>query len=136
VAGVLVAASLTACGGGGSSSGGTGIVLAHGYTDAEATALKAAASEWNTQHPDEKVSLQFNGGNDGALQKTVAGFTAGNYPDAGRQPQPRLQQEAVRRGSCRAADQQLDVGRLPHRRQEAHRRQHEDLRVGLCERRQ
>jgi multiple sugar transport system substrate-binding protein len=55
--------------------------MAHGYTDVEAAALKAAASEWNTQHPDEKVSLQFNGGNDGALQKTVAGFTAGNFPD-------------------------------------------------------
>ena len=79
VAGVLVAASLTACGGG--SSQGTGIVLAHGYTDVEATALKAAAADWNSQHPDEKVSLQFNGGNDGALQKTVAGFAAGNYPD-------------------------------------------------------
>jgi multiple sugar transport system substrate-binding protein len=28
-----------------------------------------------------KVNAVFNGGNDSALQKTIAGFTAGNYPD-------------------------------------------------------
>ncbi len=33
------------------------------------------------QNPTMKVNLVFNGGNDSALQKTVAGFTAGNYPD-------------------------------------------------------
>ena len=59
--------------------------MTHGYTDAEATAMKAAVATWNQQHPDEKVSLQFNGGNDSALQKTVAGFTAGNYPDVAYQ---------------------------------------------------
>jgi multiple sugar transport system substrate-binding protein len=39
-------------------------------------------TEWNTQNPTAKVNLVFNGGNDSALQKTVAGFTAGNFPDA------------------------------------------------------
>jgi multiple sugar transport system substrate-binding protein len=80
-AGALGAGLLTACGGNDSSSGSTSIVLSHGYTDVEAKALQAAADTWNTQHPDEKVTLQFNGGNDSALQKTVAGFTAGNFPD-------------------------------------------------------
>ena len=41
--------------------------------------------EWNADHPDEKVKLVYNGGNDNTLQKTVAGFTAGNYPDVGYQ---------------------------------------------------
>jgi multiple sugar transport system substrate-binding protein len=86
VAVALAAGTLTACGGGSSSdSGGTSIVVTHGYTDAEATALQAAAATWNQQHPDEKVTLQFNGGNDSALQKTVAGFTAGNFPDVAYQ---------------------------------------------------
>ena len=85
VAVALAASALTACGGGGDSSGTTSIVVTHGYTDAEATAMKAAVVTWNQQHPDEKVSLQFNGGNDGALQKTVAGFTAGNFPDVAYQ---------------------------------------------------
>ena len=79
----LAAGVLAACGGGGDggSGGSADIVVAHGYTDKEATALQAAADDWNGQHPDQKVTLQFNGGNDSALQKTLAGFTAGNFPD-------------------------------------------------------
>ncbi|SOD74877.1 carbohydrate ABC transporter substrate-binding protein (CUT1 family) [Jatrophihabitans sp. GAS493] len=77
--GALVACSSS--GGGGASSGGTTITLTHGYTDAEATELTALAKQWNTANPDAKVVLAFNGGNDSALQKTVAGFAAGNYPD-------------------------------------------------------
>jgi multiple sugar transport system substrate-binding protein len=76
---------LAACGGGDDSDGGSGgsadITVWHGYTDAEADALTDQAKQWNTDHPTAKVNLVFNGGNDGALQKTVAGFTAGNYPD-------------------------------------------------------
>jgi multiple sugar transport system substrate-binding protein len=80
--GALAAGVLAACGGGGNDSGGSAsIVVSHGYTDVEAKALQTAADSWNSQHPDEKVSLRFNGGNDSALQKTLAGFTAGNYPD-------------------------------------------------------
>jgi multiple sugar transport system substrate-binding protein len=78
-AALLAAATLSGCGSG--ADGGSTITVAHGYTDAEATAMKAAAAQWNKDHPNTKVTLQFNGGNDGALQKTVAGFTAGNYPD-------------------------------------------------------
>lgn len=43
------------------------------------------AAQWNHSHPSAKVTLQFNGGNDSALQKTVAGFTAGNYSDVAYQ---------------------------------------------------
>src|SRR4051812_17992912 len=57
------------------------ITVSHGYTDVEATALKAQVAQWNTANPDATVKLLFNGGNDFALQKVVAGFTAGNYPD-------------------------------------------------------
>jgi multiple sugar transport system substrate-binding protein len=67
---------------GSSSSGATTITVAHGFTDYEAKALNSAVSDWNTQNPDMKVNLVFNGGNDSALKKTIAGFTAGNYPDA------------------------------------------------------
>lgn len=73
---------LAACGGGSDEGGGgSSIVVAHGYTDLEAKALEAAVATWNSKNPDEKVELQFNGGNDSALQKTLAGFTAGNFPD-------------------------------------------------------
>ena len=77
---VIVAMSaVAACGN--SADNGTTITVAHGYTDAEAAALKSQAAQWNQDHPKAKVNLVFNGGNDSALQKTVAGFTAGNYPD-------------------------------------------------------
>ena len=65
--------------------GDSTITVSHGYTDVEAKALKVQAAEWNKAHPDTKVRLVFNGGNDSALQKTVAGFTAGNYPDVSYQ---------------------------------------------------
>jgi multiple sugar transport system substrate-binding protein len=78
VAGLVALAS---CGNGGSGSGGTTITVWHGYTEVEADAIRSLAGEWNSAHPDTKVDLVFDGGNDGALQKTVAGFTAGNYPD-------------------------------------------------------
>jgi multiple sugar transport system substrate-binding protein len=77
----LVTATAAACSGGSSSSGGTTISVAHGYTQVEAKTLKVQVAQWNREHPKTKVKLQFNGGNDNALQKTVAGFTAGNYPD-------------------------------------------------------
>src|SRR5947208_3332476 len=79
---LLVGTGLAACSSrGGSGGGGSTITVAHGYTDVEAAAMKSAVAQWNRAHPKTKVTLQFNGGNDNALQKTVAGFTAGNYPD-------------------------------------------------------
>jgi multiple sugar transport system substrate-binding protein len=83
----LLLVPISACGGGGSSGGGaaanaaTTITLAHGYTDVEAKAITALVAQWNAANPKSTVKLQFNGGNDSALQKTIAGFTAGNYPD-------------------------------------------------------
>jgi multiple sugar transport system substrate-binding protein len=82
---LLVAAAASACGGGSSSDGGTTIEVSHGYTDAEATALDSQVAQWNKAHPSSQVKLLFNGGNDNALQKVVAGFTAGNYPDVAYQ---------------------------------------------------
>jgi multiple sugar transport system substrate-binding protein len=83
---VALGAVLAGCGGGsGGGDGGTTITMWHGYTDIEAKAISAQAKEWNADHPKEKVKLVYNGGNDNALQKTVAGFTAGNYPDVGYQ---------------------------------------------------
>jgi multiple sugar transport system substrate-binding protein len=83
---LLLLIPISACGGGGSSSGtaangATTITLAHGYTDVEAKAIAALVTQWNSANPKSTVKLQFNGGNDSALQKTLAGFTAGNYPD-------------------------------------------------------
>jgi multiple sugar transport system substrate-binding protein len=82
----VVLLALSACSGSSSSKGktktaaATSITVSHGFTDAEAKALNAAVKQWNQQHPSAKVSLVFSG-NDTALQKTVAGFTAGNFPD-------------------------------------------------------
>jgi multiple sugar transport system substrate-binding protein len=81
----LVLGFVTACSAKSSGSSGGGgastITVSHGYTDVEATELKAQAGQWNKLNPKTQVTLVFNGGNDGALQKTVAAFTAGNYPD-------------------------------------------------------
>lgn len=88
----LALAALAACSSSdddGSKGGSNGkpvpITVAHGYTDVEADALDAAVKEWNDANPDAEVTLQFNGGNDGALQKILAGFTAGNFPDVSYQ---------------------------------------------------
>jgi multiple sugar transport system substrate-binding protein len=81
----VAALGVSACGGGSSNQSASGpvtITLTQGYTDAEAKALTGQVKQWNTAHPNAQVKLAFNGGNDNALQKTVAGFTAGNYPDA------------------------------------------------------
>lgn len=82
-------AVLAGCGGGGGGGGDAGgpteITVWHGYTDAQADAITAQAKEWNTAHPKATVKLVFNGGNDFALEKTVAGFTAGNFPDVSYQ---------------------------------------------------
>src|SRR5262252_9349957 len=77
---VLAGGGLAACGSGSGADSST-VTVWHGYTDVEAKAITALGDQWNKDHPDEKVELVFDGGNDGALQKTVAAFTAGNYPD-------------------------------------------------------
>jgi multiple sugar transport system substrate-binding protein len=67
-----------------SSTGSGGVVhitLSHGYTDVEAKAITAQVQEWNASHPNIQVTLVYNTGNDNALQKTVAGFASGAFPD-------------------------------------------------------
>ncbi|WP_375490749.1 ABC transporter substrate-binding protein [uncultured Jatrophihabitans sp.] len=80
---VALAGSAAACSssGSGSDGGSTAITVSHGYTLVEGKEIQALAQQWNRANPKSKVTLSFNGGNDSALQKTVAGFTAGNYPD-------------------------------------------------------
>jgi multiple sugar transport system substrate-binding protein len=79
----VLALGVAACGGGssGDAGGPTSITVWHGYTDVEATEITRLGTEWNAAHPEDTVKLVFDGGNDGALQKTVAGFTAGTAPD-------------------------------------------------------
>jgi multiple sugar transport system substrate-binding protein len=91
IAGAL---ALSACGGtssnsassskaaGGSSSGGhTTITVWQGYTDQEATAIKALASQFNASQPNITVNVQFSGNNDYALQKVLAAIAGGKPPD-------------------------------------------------------
>ncbi|GLY50657.1 ABC transporter substrate-binding protein [Lentzea sp. NBRC 102530] len=75
---------MTAACGTGSSSDGK-VRVWHGYTDKEASALTKLADRWNTTHPNQQVELVFNGGNDNALQKTLASFASGNPPEAAYQ---------------------------------------------------
>ncbi|MEO6083358.1 MAG: ABC transporter substrate-binding protein [Umezawaea sp.] len=78
---VLCAAlALTAACGGAPSGGADKVTVWHGYTDHEAEALGKLATRWNSEHPDNQVELVFNGGNDGALQKTLASFVSGKPP--------------------------------------------------------
>lgn len=75
---------MTAACGTGSGTDGKAKVW-HGYTDDEAAALGKLVDRWNTTHPDRQVELVFNGGNDNALQKTLASFTSGNPPEVAYQ---------------------------------------------------
>src|ERR1700690_2499325 len=83
----LTAVSLTACSSSGSNKAGStsgGVVhitLSHGYTDVEAKEITREIATWNAANPKIQVRLLFNGGNDGALQKTLANMAAGSSPD-------------------------------------------------------
>jgi multiple sugar transport system substrate-binding protein len=57
------------------------VVLWHGYTDAEAKAIKTLASQFNASHRDVQVTVQFQGNNDYALQKVLTALAGGKYPD-------------------------------------------------------
>jgi multiple sugar transport system substrate-binding protein len=66
----------------GSSAGGhVNITIWHGYTDQEATAIKALAKEFNATHPNVTVTPQFYGNSDYALQKVLAAIAGGKPPD-------------------------------------------------------
>jgi multiple sugar transport system substrate-binding protein len=88
VALILIAGALAlaGCGGGKSGSGaGPGghvdITLWEGYTDMESTAIKKLANEFNAEHKNITVHVQFYGNNDYALQKVLAAIAGGKPPD-------------------------------------------------------
>jgi multiple sugar transport system substrate-binding protein len=67
--------------GSGSSGGHVSITLWHGYTDVEATAIKALTQQFNATHPNITVTPQFYGNSDYALQKVLAAIAGGKPPD-------------------------------------------------------
>ena len=80
-AAALTLGSLAACSGGSGDSGKShgAVIMWHGYTDKELTAITQLDQEWNTAHPNQKVSITF-GANDDALKKTLASFVSGKAP--------------------------------------------------------
>jgi len=74
-------ASSSAKSSGGSTGGHTTITLWEGYTETEATSIKALAAEFNKSHPSITVNVQFYGNNDYALQKVLAAIAGGKPPD-------------------------------------------------------
>lgn len=82
---IAIALVLAGCGGGGGSSsvkgGHVNIVLWHGYTGTEATAMKTLTQEFNATHPNITVTEQFYGNSDYALQKVLAAIAGGKPPD-------------------------------------------------------
>jgi multiple sugar transport system substrate-binding protein len=64
-----------------SSGGHVTITVWQGYTGAEATALKSLAAQFNSQHKNITVNVQFYGNNDYALQKVLAAIAGGKPPD-------------------------------------------------------
>jgi hypothetical protein len=55
------------------------VVLWHGYTDAEAKAIKSLVKQFNATDRDMQVTAQFQGNNDYALQKVLTAVTGGKY---------------------------------------------------------
>jgi multiple sugar transport system substrate-binding protein len=90
---LIVASALVlgGCGGSGGSSSGSSsssskgghvnIVIWHGYTMVEATAIKTLANEFNATHPNITVTPQYYGNSDYALQKVLAAIAGGKPPD-------------------------------------------------------
>src|SRR5450755_1524889 len=90
---VVLVGGLLAAGCGGSSSGGSSsksgatknghvnITVWEGYTQAESTAIKTLAAQFNASHPNITVTPQFYGSNDYALQKVLAAIAGGKPPD-------------------------------------------------------
>ena len=89
--------ALAGCGGSGSGSSGSAdlpsnppapitsghvnITVWEGYTQAESTAIKTLAAQFNRTHPHITVTPQFYGNSDYALQKVLAAIAGGDPPD-------------------------------------------------------
>src|SRR5436190_653987 len=91
VAAVLMM-TLTACTSGGSQTASTpsapgtptghvDVVLWHGYTGAEASAMKKLVAQFNASHPNVTVTDQYYGNADYALQKVLTAIAGGKPPD-------------------------------------------------------
>ncbi|HEX4466911.1 MAG TPA: ABC transporter substrate-binding protein [Solirubrobacteraceae bacterium] len=86
-----IAAVFAAAGCGGSSSNGTSsgsatgghvdITFWHGYTEAEAKAIKQLVAQFNSEHKNITVTAQYSGNSDYALQKVLAAIAGGKPPD-------------------------------------------------------
>jgi multiple sugar transport system substrate-binding protein len=81
-AGVLAGCGTDANGGGSSSSGSASstIQIWEGYTDTEAKEFAKLVSEYEAQHPGQKVSTLFVN-NDDTLQKVLTAVKGGSPPD-------------------------------------------------------
>ncbi|GAA4632151.1 ABC transporter substrate-binding protein [Actinoallomurus vinaceus] len=79
VAATLALGAVAGCSGG-SGSSHDAVIVWHGYTDKELTAINALGREWNQAHPDQKVNVTFAGTNDDALKKTLGAFVSGKTP--------------------------------------------------------
>src|SRR5207244_2454127 len=87
-----LAVFLTACTGGGAGGGATpsrpvpptghvDIVVWHGYTGAEATAMKKLVAQFNATHSNVTVTQEYYGNADYALQKVLTSIAGGKPPD-------------------------------------------------------
>ncbi|GAB3965347.1 ABC transporter substrate-binding protein [Actinoallomurus acanthiterrae] len=79
VAATLALGAVAGCSGG-SGTSHDAVVVWHGYTDKELTAINTLGQEWNKAHPDQKVNVTFAGTNDDALKKTLGAFVSGKAP--------------------------------------------------------
>jgi multiple sugar transport system substrate-binding protein len=77
---LAVALAAAGCSDSGKGSSSRTVIMWHGYTDAEAKAIRDLNGEWNAAHPDQQVETTFNGSNDGVLQKTLGSFVSGKTP--------------------------------------------------------
>jgi multiple sugar transport system substrate-binding protein len=82
LAGALMALALAGCGSGsGGAGGGSGAIqIWEGYTGAEAKAFAHLLSEYQQQHPGQKVTSLFVN-NDNTLQKVLTAVRGGSPPD-------------------------------------------------------
>lgn len=77
----IAAFVLSACGGGGSSSSGpVEIAVWHGYQDTEGEVFKSLVAQYNSEHPDVKISELYSS-NDLVLQKVLTAVRGGSAPD-------------------------------------------------------
>ena len=65
----------------GTPTGHVDIVLWHGYTGAEATAMKKLVAQFNATHSNVTVTQEYYGNADYALQKVLTSIAGGKPPD-------------------------------------------------------